>query len=232
MHQNATICQSLVEPPKFILLRKLSKYLPVIGKFGKQETEKSSNSNQSNQFRPILNKLLNILACQSQQILSDPQDTHSFNSLKRNLCVLNHSLDFVTGKFLKKWLRLPKSATSAFLRHPDGLNIPSFETLAKTAQVGSIATILLRGDDFVKNSIQRKLDRETSVVQKSLVCEENLIPKSREIVEELEEKSHEPLKYKVYKVSRTAKSQFREENRKYFTEKLESLQVQVVLMKS
>ena len=83
-------------------------------------------------------------------------------------------LDLITDKFLKKWLRTPKSTTNSFFRHPDGLNIPSFESLCQEAKVGAIANILLRGDTFVKNSLERKISRESELVQKSLVCEVNL----------------------------------------------------------
>ena len=141
---------------------------------------------------------------------------------------LNHvkKLDLVTDKFLKKWLRVPKSTTSAFIRHPDGLKIPSFEVLCKEAKVGAVATILLRGDSFVKSSLQQKIDRESELVQKSIVCEESLIERTQEILDEEEEKSFEPLNTKINKITKISKKEITENFSLKLTEKLKSLKLQ------
>ena len=135
-------------------------------------------------------------------------------------------LDFMADQFLRKWLKVPKSTTNAFFRHPDGLNIPTFESLIKHAKIGAIATILLRGSENDRNSLERKKTRESDKIQKSLVCEENLIPKTQELIDELEEKSFVPLKTRIDKITKKAKNEIRESDSKKFYEKLNSLQVQ------
>ena len=135
-------------------------------------------------------------------------------------------LDSLSNKFLKKWLRIPKSTTNAFFRHPDGLDIPTFESLAKQAKIGAVATILLRGSEIDKVSVFAKVERESTKSQKSFVCEEHLVDKTQQIIDELEEKAFEPLKNRVDKITRRAKFEIREIEKSKLSEKLKSLQVQ------
>ena len=140
-------------------------------------------------------------------------------------------LDLVARQYIKKWLRLPKSATSAFFQHPDSLFLCSFHFVGKQSKVGALIDIRGRSDEWVKDAVQRKVDREANFSKhKSLIVSENLLEFSEKFLEIEEEKDSEVdairTKGELKAAKRRAKKSLVEIERQRHNSKLESLLVQ------
>ena len=140
-------------------------------------------------------------------------------------------LDRLARKFIKKWLRLPKSATSSFFQHPDSLFICSFHFVAKQAKLGALIDIRGRSDEWVKEAVRRKEKREATFSKhKSLLISENLLELSEKFLENEEEKDFEVdsvrTKGELNCAKRKAKKELVEIERQRHNSKLESLLVQ------
>lgn len=140
-------------------------------------------------------------------------------------------LDRIARKFLKKWLKLPKSATSSFFQHPDSLFLTSFHFVAKHAKLGALIDIRGRSDNWVKEAVARKGKREEKFSRhKSLLVSENLLNFSEKFLENEEEKDSEVnavrTKGELNSAKRAARKSLVEIERQRQNSKLESLLVQ------
>ena len=140
-------------------------------------------------------------------------------------------LDLIARNFIKKWLRLPKSTTSSFFQHPDTLFLCSFHFVAKHSKLGALIDIRGRSDEWVKECVRRKENREANFSKhKSLLVSENLLELSEKFLENEEEKDFEVdavrTKGELNAAKRKARKTLVEVERQRHTSKLESLLVQ------
>ena len=69
-------------------------------------------------------------------------------------------LDALSRRFLKKWLKLPPSATVAALHCPEFGNIKSISHLYKECQTSAYISCRLKSDELVNTALDSRLDRE------------------------------------------------------------------------
>ena len=205
-------------------------------------TSASMKTFRKNQFLFIENRLKSMLENLDSTLIRSEYKLKIFVSYLQpslryllSICDIKtcHSekLDLHARKFIKKWLRLPKSATSSFFQHPDSLFLCSFTFVAKNAKLGALIDMRGRSDEWVKESVRRKEEREASFTKhKSLVVSENLLELSQKFLENEEEKDFEVdairTKGELNSAKRQARKTLIEIERQRHNSKLESLLVQ------
>ena len=126
-------------------------------------------------------------------------------------------IDRQIDQYTKKYLGLTKSATNAFLHHPEGLNLPSLQFLYRKSKAGSIISFFENADTRVLEALRSKNERQLGWTRyQKWFCE---------IVQVVEEEG--PIRMDtVSGVKKRVTEHFRAEEAKKAEEKLSQLEVQ------
>ena len=81
------------------------------------------------------------------------------------------ALDSIVHRYLKNWIGLPRSATPGILHIPHLTDIKSIRQVYLEAHSAAYMSSRLKGDEYVNNALDSKLDRESEWVRKfSITC--------------------------------------------------------------
>ena len=124
-------------------------------------------------------------------------------------------IDALTRKYLKKWMKLPPSATAAVLHSPNFTSIKTVRHLYQESQACAYVSSRLKADALVNTALDSRLEREKTWTRKKSIIVEN-----ENILKKIKNKED------LTKAKKETKSIIRNEIKEKWNDKVKSLTLQ------